>query len=61
MSEKLCNKCKWLKRYTSEDGKTWMDVCESEEPDCEDDGLYRVTVVDAEEFDASHCLNFATS
>lgn len=56
--EKKCVKCKWLKKYTSEDGVTWMNVCESDDAEWEDDGLYHVTVVDIDEFDASACLNF---
>ena len=48
MSEKKCVKCKWLKKYTSEDGVTWMNVCEADDAEGEDDGLYHVTVVDIE-------------
>ena len=54
---KSCNKCKYLKRYTSVAGQ-WMDVCEAEQIDLEEDGFCRVAVIDAEIFDASLCIFF---
>ena len=58
MGEKTCTKCKWLRKYATEDGRSWLNICEAEEPDEEDEGLYRVAAVDTEGFDASFCLNF---
>lgn len=58
MADKLCINCKFLKKYTSDSG-TWINVCEGEDADPQEaDGLYLVTAVDAEIFDASCCLNF---
>lgn len=57
MPNKSCSKCKFLRKYTAENG-SWMNVCESEEPDEEDDGLWKVVVIDTEQFDPSYCLNF---
>ena len=54
---KSCNKCKYLKRYTSVAGQ-WMDVCEAEQADLAEHGLCLVTVIDAEIFDASLCILF---
>jgi hypothetical protein len=36
-----------------------MNVCESEEPEEIDVGMYYVTVMNADDFDAYDCLNFA--
>ena len=59
MARANCNKCKFLKRYMSEDGKSRMNVCEGEEPESgESDGLYLVTVVDTKEFWGADCLLF---
>ena len=59
MPKPNCNKCRFLKRYISEDGESWMNICDGEEPESgENDGLYLVTVVDTEEFDASECIIF---
>ena len=55
---KRCNECKWLQKYTAENG-SWMNVCESEEPEEIDVGMYYVTVMNADDFDAYDCLNFA--
>ena len=57
--ESNCSVCQNLKRFCSSDGE-WMDVCTAEEWDEEggEDGLYRVSVVDKDVFDARHCLNF---
>ena len=54
---KSCNECKYLKRYTSGVGQ-WMDICEAENIDLEEDGFCRVAVIDAEVFDASLCMLF---
>lgn len=58
MNEKSCYTCKFLKRYTSEDGYSWMNVCEADEPDEIDDGFFFVSVVDLDTFDASLCLGY---
>ena len=57
--EKACTRCKFFKKYTS--GESFINVCEAEEPVCEDVGLYSVAVIDTEEFDSSFCLNFAAA
>jgi hypothetical protein len=57
MPDKTCSKCRWLRKYTAENGQ-WINVCESEDPDYEDVGLWHVATIDLEEFDASYCLNF---
>lgn len=54
---KSCNKCKWLKKYSSDLGN-WMNVCEAEEADDQGDGSFLVTSIDVEQFDASLCLLF---
>ena len=56
-SEKSCKTCRFLVRFTAKNG-TWMDVCTSEEPDEEDEGWFKVDVMDTEEFDCSFCLNY---
>lgn len=58
--EKACKNCSWLKRFTAKDD-SWMDVCTSQEPDEETEGLYTVYIVDQSEFDASLCLNFTVA
>lgn len=55
--KKLCGNCTFLRKYTADNG-AWLNVCEAKEPDCEDDGLYKVYVVDTVIFDASLCLHF---
>ena len=53
-----CIKCKWLKRYFAEDG-SWIDICESLDPEDENDGIFYVAAIDVERFDASFCINFS--
>jgi len=58
MSEKSCLKCRFLVKYQAENGH-WMNVCEAEDAEPkEEDGLYSVTTVVTDEFDASFCLLF---
>jgi hypothetical protein len=57
MEEKLCANCRFLQKYTSPKG-TWVNVCEVDGAEEEDDGLYKVTVIDTDVFDASECLMY---
>lgn len=57
--KKSCSNCKFLGIHTREDGRSWLDVCEVEEP--EEDvtpGVYFYAVIVQGEFDASCCLGF---
>lgn len=58
MNDKSCTRCHWLRKYTAKNG-SWMNVCESMEPDDQEEGLCLVTVIDTKIFDASYCLNFS--
>jgi hypothetical protein len=55
--DKRCCNCKWLKRFTAADG-SFMDVCQSQEPDEETEGLYLVYIVNQADFDADLCLDY---
>jgi len=57
MSSNVGSECKWLRKYTAENG-SWLDLCESEEPDEEEEGLFKVTIIETDRFDSSECLNF---
>ena len=53
-----CTKCKHLKKYNSEDGRSWMMVCEGDDPEEDSPGRFLVTAIDVGYFDASDCLAF---
>ena len=55
---KYCFDCIFLKKYTSGDGMSWINVCEGEIADKQEDGLYLITAVDVGVFDASGCSLF---
>lgn len=52
-----CACCKWLETYVAESGD-YINVCEAEGPEDVADGMYRLTAVDVDIFDASECLGF---
>lgn len=56
VKQKSCFNCRHLKKYTSED-RSWMNVCEAEEPE-EQDGMYFVATIDTELFNPAFCYAF---
>lgn len=56
-NEYRCNNCKFLRKYVADNG-SWMFICEAEEPDEVENGLFLVKAVDIDEYCALECLNF---
>lgn len=57
IKQKSCFNCRHLRKYTSED-RSWMDVCEAEQPEEIEEGMFYVTTIDAERYTPSGCILF---